>query len=421
MTRFLLGALLALTALWQSAVADDISFPDGTTLTPEVIAPHGMTRARLLWLPSEYGVLPQEKQLARALAKQGVESVFVDLFEAYFLPTAPSSLSKIPAESLGMLLHRTCKAEVPCFIVSADRGALLAVRAWQAAQQAGALRNAALVLINPNLYVATPVPGQTARYWPEAARLNAPVVVFQAELSPWRWRLAELVQRLQQGGSDVLTWLLPGVRDRFYFRPDAMPVEQAAARGFPRQLARAMALIAPWMVQPRVLPQGGSPTFSKAQKSAAAPAAKKAALLPYSGPQYGELRLRDLDGREVALSDYRGKVVLVNFWASWCPPCVHEIPSMVALKQSLTGQPFEILAVNLAEDAQAVKTFLQRHPVNFPVLLDPSGRVIKAWRVFAYPSSYLIDRQGRIRYAAFGALDWAAPEVRRQIEALLAQ
>ena len=421
MKRFALAALLAVASLMQVTTAAEIVFPDGVALTPEVIAPQAEVKARVLWLPSEYGVLEQEKALARTLAKKGIESTFVDLFEAYFLPTAPSSIAKIPAETLGELVKAVCvDAPVPCFIISANRGALLAVRGWQAAQTSHALRHAALLLINPNLYVATPVPGQTARYWPEVSRLNAPVVVFQAELSPWRWRLAELVGRLQAGGSDVLTWLLPRVRDRFYFRPDATAAEQRQARDFPRRLLRAMALIAPWMAKPRALPAGGSPTFSESQKSPPAQQAKKAALLPYSGPQYGDLRLRSLDGRPVSLRDYRGKVVLVNFWASWCPPCVHEIPSMVALKRALAGKPFEILAVNLAEDAATVRAFLQQHPVNFPVLLDPEGRVIKAGRVFAYPSSYLIDRAGRIRFAAFGALDWNAPQVRQQIEALLA-
>lgn len=420
MKRVLLAVVLIIAAVWQGAWAAEISFPDGTSLTPEVISPQGTPKVRLLWLPSEYGVLAQEKQLARALAAHGVESVFADLLDAYFLPTAPSSLPKIPAESLGVLLRTVCNDAVPCFVVGANRAALLALRAWQAAQRKAPLRHTALILINPNLYVATPVPGQIARYWPEVTRLNAPVVVFQAELSPWRWRLGELVYQLQQGGSDVLTWLLPQVRDRFYFRPDATAVEQREAAAFPAKLRRAMALIAPWMAHPRHQPQGGSPTFSEAQKSSPAPTAKKAALLPYSGPQYGDLRLKSLSGKAVSLQDYRGKVVLVNFWASWCPPCVHEIPSMVALKRALAERPFEILAVNLAEDAGTVRAFLRAHPVNFPVLLDPSGRVIKAWRVFAYPSSYLIDPQGRIRYAAFGALDWAADDVRQVIETLLA-
>ena len=208
------------------------------------------------------------------------------------------------------------------------------------------------------------------------------------------------------------------MRDRFYFRADANQTEQQAARLFPQQIARAMALLTPWITQPRPLP----PAQAREQVQAPnAQAGKTATLMAYDGPPYPPLRLETLDGRMLAMEDLRGKVVLVNFWASWCPPCVHEMPSMAALKQALKARPFEILAINLAEDRSTIEAFLQEHPVNFPVLLDPSGTAVKRWRVFAYPSSYLLDKQGRIRYAAFGALDWNGREARALIETLLAE
>ena len=92
---------------------------------------------------------------------------------------------------------------------------------------------------------------------------------------------------------------------------------------------------------------------------------------------------------------------------------------MVALKSHFIAAPFEILAINLAEEKLAIEAFLREHPVNFPILLDPAGQAVKSWRVFAYPSSYLLDKQGRIRYAAFGALDWNAEEVRALILRLI--
>ncbi|HIQ40706.1 MAG TPA: redoxin domain-containing protein [Sulfurivirga caldicuralii] len=414
--RFIL--LLGIILWHVTGQAQEITLPDETQINVEVVEAVGKPVARLLWLPSEYGLLAQERALAERLAQRGVESWLPQLFEAYFLSPSPSAVKAIPDESVHALLRQARAEGVPVYVVGTDRGAILALKAWQGVQQAGPMRHGALLLINPNLYVATPKPGAEAAYWPEAGRLNAPVYVFQAELSPWRWRLDELLAQLTRGGSHVFVHLLAEVRDRFYFRADANQTEQQAARLFPQQIARAMALLTPWITQPRPLP----PAQAREQVQVPnAQAGKTATLMAYDGPPYPPLRLETLDGRMLAMEDLRGKVVLVNFWASWCPPCVHEMPSMAALKQALKARPFEILAINLAEDRSTIEAFLQEHPVNFPVLLDPSGTAVKRWRVFAYPSSYLLDKQGRIRYAAFGALDWHGREARALIETLLAE
>lgn len=92
---------------------------------------------------------------------------------------------------------------------------------------------------------------------------------------------------------------------------------------------------------------------------------------------------------------------------------------MTRLKTALKGQPFEILAANLAEEKPQIESFLTEHPVNFPILLDPKGSAVQAWRVFAYPSTYVIDKQGTIRYALFGGHEWDDPATLQQIEALI--
>lgn len=129
--------------------------------------------------------------------------------------------------------------------------------------------------------------------------------------------------------------------------------------------------------------------------------------------------LPDTQGQNVALNDAFGQVVLVNFWASWCPPCVHEMPSMAGLKTQLQGQPFEILAVNLGESKQQVEAFMIEHPLNFPVLLDEHGSAVQDWKIMAYPSSFLVDKTGKIRYALFGATDWQLPGHVQKIQQLL--
>ena len=143
-------------------------------------------------------------------------------------------------------------------------------------------------------------------------------------------------------------------------------------------------------------------------------------LDPYPlGGRTPELKLEDLAGRSYALEDYRDQVVMVNFWASWCPPCIIEMPGMQRLKEKLAGQPFSILAVNVRETPAAIWKFRKLVRVDFPLLLDREGQAAEDWEIDVYPSTFLVDPQGRIRYAAYGPRQWDAPEIVRTIEALL--
>jgi thiol-disulfide isomerase/thioredoxin len=146
-------------------------------------------------------------------------------------------------------------------------------------------------------------------------------------------------------------------------------------------------------------------------------------LKPYAGdPTPPPLQLSDLEGKTHALEDYRGRVILINFWATWCPPCVHELPSMQRLKYKLEGKAFEILAVDMAESEEDVKKFLaEKVKVDFTILMDRDGEALQTWKVFAYPTSFLIGPDGKIRYALFGALEWDSPETIDKISSLLPQ
>jgi thiol-disulfide isomerase/thioredoxin len=116
---------------------------------------------------------------------------------------------------------------------------------------------------------------------------------------------------------------------------------------------------------------------------------------------------------------YLGQVVLLNFWASWCPPCLIEMPSMQRLKQALPDTPFSILAVNSKESKGKAWRFQRMLNVNFTVLLDKTGQAAEDWNIAVYPTSYLIDPSGHIRYMVYGALEWDSDAVRQVINDLL--
>jgi peroxiredoxin len=142
-------------------------------------------------------------------------------------------------------------------------------------------------------------------------------------------------------------------------------------------------------------------------------------LKPYKGKQLPDFELSDLKGGKHRLSDYKGKVVLVNFWATWCPPCVKEMPSMQRLKDKYQGKDFQILAVNMGEDPTTITIFLEKMNVDFPILLDRDGAILKQWKIFAFPTTFLVGKDGNIAYGLFGGLEWDSPKAMAVVDDLL--
>ena len=129
--------------------------------------------------------------------------------------------------------------------------------------------------------------------------------------------------------------------------------------------------------------------------------------------------LKRLDGNEVSLKDYRGKIVLLNFWATWCLPCLVEMPSMERLYNEFKDKGFTILAIDMQEDADSVSVFKEKYKLNFPILLDSDGSVGQFYGVRAIPTTYLVDREGYLIGSALGARDWASESAFMLINQLL--
>ena len=125
------------------------------------------------------------------------------------------------------------------------------------------------------------------------------------------------------------------------------------------------------------------------------------------------------EGPPVSLAALRGRVVLVNFWATWCKPCEDEMPAMERLYRELSGQRFELLAISVDDDAAEVEAFRERLRLSFPILLDANRDVSRAYQTFAFPESLLIDPEGRVVERYVGPKDWDADVYVARIERLL--
>lgn len=133
-----------------------------------------------------------------------------------------------------------------------------------------------------------------------------------------------------------------------------------------------------------------------------------------------DFTLPGLDGRKQRLSALRGKVVLLHFWATWCPPCIEELPSLRRLEQALSGERFSLVTVSVDDSAATVRQFFDQHDFPaLPVLMDPSQQTPRSYGTEKYPESYLVDPQGVIRYRFVNKRDWSSPEAVSCIRTLL--
>ena len=381
----------------------------------------GAGKTLLLWLPSERGLGQGYIPVALDLAALDYDVWSANLHETYMVPGGRDSLDEVEIEDLLALIEASQDQGFDeLYLVSSGRGMQLALQAAYLWQQQNPQSNLikGMLTFSPHLIKGRTEMGQDAEYLKIAAYSNLPVYMLQAQYSTKFARSWEIAQQLEQGGSQVFIHFLQGVQGGFHMRPveDLTKTDLAMREQLPQIFERAMNLLRQINLASLV------PGYRIDLDSHDIPQAwiKLPRLHPYQGDkQPAPLVLEDLNGNSFNLDTLKGQVVLVNFWATWCPPCVEEIPSLSRLVERMNGKPFKVVAVNIGESPQQIQQFLQAIPVNFDILLDRHGHSVRDWKVYAYPSNYLLDQQGLIQYSYRGALEWDAPSIVQTIEQLL--
>ncbi|HEY6838268.1 MAG TPA: TlpA disulfide reductase family protein [Geobacteraceae bacterium] len=135
-----------------------------------------------------------------------------------------------------------------------------------------------------------------------------------------------------------------------------------------------------------------------------------------------DFTLKDLAGNDVHLKDLQGKVVLVNFWATWCPPCRSEIPSMMKLNQAMAGKPFQMLAISIDEGGkEAIEGYFKQSGTNLPALLDTNQKISKLYGTTGVPETFVVDKKGVILKKVVGAMEWSDPQVIQALNEIISR
>ncbi|MCK5663208.1 MAG: TlpA family protein disulfide reductase [Thiotrichaceae bacterium] len=420
MNRHIFSLILLLTATTCWSYDNlEIDLESGTTMN--ITRYQGEGKTLLMWLPSERGFGKGYVSVAMDLAILDYDVWAAQLHDSYVMPTGRQSLNEVDVEDLIELIEYAEKQGFEeIFLISSSRGVLLSLKTSYNYQKlhSGSDLLKGLVFFSPYLIKGRTEMGEDAEYEEIASFSNLPVYMLQPQYGTKFARSVEISNQLQQGGSPVYMHVLRETQAGFYMRPDDHLTERDIAMRdqLPQIINEAVNLLR------SSVPAKFNTSFSLAQAGSdfKGRSIKAPKLHPFKGSKIAPaLVLKNLQGQTSTLSDLKGSVVLVNFWATWCGPCVEEIPSLSRLVDSMKGKPFKVVAVNIGESAEDIKEFMKAIPVNFDIYQDTDGVAVRDWKVYAYPSNFLLDKNGQIQYAYRGALKWDAPSIIDTINSLL--
>jgi len=367
----------------------------------------------MLWIAPEYGLRAAHAELATRLAERGIEVWLVNLLENLFMTQNTLSqrqLNGAYAAELAALIHARTNKRI--FLVGDSYAAATALRAARLVQQQQPATPwlAGAILFTPFTYASIPPLGQAPDFMPIVDATNIPLMIYQSRKSLTTVHFDELLSRLRAHGNPVYTKMLPNITSLFYDEPASPEMRQSA-----NSVAATLARLAPLLATHAVPQQAIALAHDNATKASGI----DIYLRPYEGNiRPGVIDLLDVDGQRFRRDNFSNKVTLINFWATWCPPCVEEIPSLNRLQQAMQGQPFELISINYAEDPVTVSAFMRKVNVEFPVLMDITGEYARRWNVITYPSTFVLDTRGVIRYGVNAAIAWDDAQVIERLSEL---
>ena len=373
--------------------------------------------ALFLYLPSERGFGKGHVPTMQQLAFDGYDVWVADLHSSYMVPKYRSSIDRFNIDDLLELIDfAKNKSFKKIFFLTSGRGAQLALKVayqWQLKNPGSNLLKGH-ILHSPHLIDGKPSLGNIANYVDIANRSNLPIYMLLPQFGTKYFRGEEIAKQLETGGSSVFIHRLKDVHGGFHMRDvkDLTVVDIKAKDDLSDVYTQAARLMNTVNVSKPLM-------LNNEIKKPAKVVLSEPVLKPYQGKQNIKLRLNTFDEKLIDVNEYKDQVVLLNFWASWCKPCVKEIPSLMRLQQQFNQTDFKIITINVGESRKQIIEFMKKVKLELPIMLDTNGKAVKDWGVYAYPSNFLLDKNGVIRYAYRGALEWDSQPIINTIKTLL--
>lgn len=366
----------------------------------------------VLWIGGS-GWNDRTTQLALDFSRKGIEVWQIDFAEALLQTSSSNFLRNLDALYVADIIdaiHKQTGKRVVLFAqaygaIPVLRGATL----WQQRKShSGKVLGA--ILFSPDLLTGLPALGKDPEYLPIASATNIPLIIFQGGLRGSTSHFYGLINTLSSNNPHIYFNIMPDIAGVFY-HDEPNKETYAMLKALPDRMPGLIQLLA-------------STTYQFSNKTYTQPTQLSTATLDIKlksfkgNPLPPAINLDDSNGFSYKINDYRGKVTVINFWATWCPPCVAEIPSLNRLREQMKGESFELVSINYADTPKVVNNFMNRVDVEFPVLLDLSGKVAQQWNVIGFPSTFVIGKDGNIKYGVNAAIHWDSPEVVDTLKAL---
>ncbi len=417
-TRFRFLCALSLMVIAASASANSSLTLEvlGEELTLQQFPASGSQL--VLYVAPGYGFNKRGTAMAQALSELDIEVWMVDLAENFFLPHSNESSHSFDGRYVANIIQQAhLRSGKNITLLSSSFGAIPALRGarlWQVNNQK--LKQTYLngaILFSPELYKTIPALGVDPAFEPITSATNIPIMIYQSELRNNRWQLKNVVSNLEKSHATIYQKILPDIVS-FFYEIDKLPQTLKTLREIPFEIPRIIKML---QATSRPLPAAMLVSQKKRRYKTLDTGLKK-----YKGnitPQ--PFNLKNIKGERVIRTHFKNKVTVVNFWATWCPPCVEEIPMLNRLKEKMKDSNFELLSINFGQKKTTITDFLSKVNVEFPVLLDEGGRTAGNWNTVVLPSTFVIGPNGKFAYAVNAAIEWDSPEVVQALRELAKQ
>ena len=392
--------------LWLSLPQTEIEASDETYLITELKSTKPSARL-YLWVGE-----PANPNDGDALTIQGLTDSgtvwYLDTPEALFMDRTRIAMRGSDGQFLKNLMQLASQQFTEVVVITADVASVPTLRGlhlWQESAdkaQRNQIKN--VILLYPSLFVNAPAAGEKPEFFPISYQTALPITILQPAVGTQANTINLSAKALKMGGSLVQTIQVPIATDGYYKYQDIEIMAKDAAQRIQSSTQQQIKHIKAINYQVAKL----NPIETPIPKSKIV-SGMVAVNPPIPMPN---IVLKALDGQTIdVLKNYQGKALLINFWATWCPHCVEEIPSMNRALKQLDDDKFAMVSISYKDTQTILEDFVKEVKVDFPILLDSDGNVSKQWNIFAFPSSFLVDANGLIRYSLNAGSIWDSPEM----------